>query len=487
MKQFITYLIIGVVVLASCNPFPRESKRMDAALEQAQLVYGEGENDTLLFIPELDKAASFYAQKKDYGKAALAALYHGYAEMDYDKTTAMEAFKTAEQFGVLVHDSFTVARAQYQTGRLLYNDGMEMEAVTCFSKADVNFKGHWKERALVHNMSASSYILNYNFDSAEIHLGQCLFYANKGNAPEIKQKAWNNYAVMNKLKGDYEKGLAYLRLIGNTSDSTRLALFYQNMGNMYRSMGNMDSTEYYYGLLETVLPKVPLKKETMISSYNVLSKFEKDRGNSTKAWAFRDVHDELMEELQSELERKSIYRIQQQYDHEVLRNQMSKKIIIRQRVIFVLCSLGVLGFVVLALLQIRLAKAHQREAEARELIMQYVHQYNDVLTKQGKTMQKVAMVMEHKNDLALLNDLKATVFGKKDPWTALLEVFDHLHPNKRLELIEQHPELNDLEIKDVILSYFNVSRQDEALMLKMNIHSVDKLRLNVKRKMQKQE
>ena len=99
-------------------------------------------------------------------------------------------------------------------------------------------------------------------------------------------------------------------------------------------------------------------------------------------------------------------------------------------------------------------------------------------------MQKLAIVMNNKDDAVLLGNLKATVFGKKDPWDALMEVFDILHPNMRLGLKEQHPELSELEIKDVILSYFNVSRQDEALMLKMNIHSVDKLRLNVKKMMQ---
>ena len=80
-------LLIWLALLAfvSCSPYPRESQRIKAAFETAQQVYDDGENDTLLFIPELDKASAYYARKKDFGKAALSALYQGYAEKDYDK------------------------------------------------------------------------------------------------------------------------------------------------------------------------------------------------------------------------------------------------------------------------------------------------------------------------------------------------------------------------------------------------------------------
>ena len=115
-------------ILTSCGPYSSEARRMDAAFEQARLVYGEGENDTLLFIPELDKASAYYASKKQYDKAALSALYHGYAEMDYDKAEAMEAFSNAERYGLLVNDCLTMARAQYQMGRMLYKDRIEKEA-----------------------------------------------------------------------------------------------------------------------------------------------------------------------------------------------------------------------------------------------------------------------------------------------------------------------------------------------------------------------
>ena len=62
-------------------------------------------------------------------------------------------------------------------------------------------------------------------------------------------------------------------------------------------------------------------------------------------------------------------------------------------------------------------------------------------------MQKLAIVMENKEDKALLDNLSSTVFGKKDPWDAFVEVFDILYPNKRERIRTQHPELTDLEQK----------------------------------------
>ena len=104
IKAFIAVLAY-FFVLASCSPFPREKERMAAAMEQAESIYGDGnlmiETDTVLFIPGLSDASAYYARKKQFGKAALAALYNGYAEKDYDKEMAMNSFKDAERYGGL--------------------------------------------------------------------------------------------------------------------------------------------------------------------------------------------------------------------------------------------------------------------------------------------------------------------------------------------------------------------------------------------------
>ena len=132
----------------------------------------------------------------------------------------------------------------------------------------------------------------------------------------------------------------------------------------------------------------------------------------------------------------------------------------------------------------RIDALKKQEIKAKELTLSYISQYTDLLAKQGKIMQKLAIVMENKEDKALLDNLRATVFDKKDPWDALVEVFDTLHPDERERIRQQYPELTEMEFKDIILSYFGVSRQDEALMLKISVHTIDKIRTSVKKKTQ---
>ena len=137
------WILIVAAILAACNPFPRESERMAEAMAQAEAVYGDGnllvETDTVLFIPGLAEASGFYAGKKQYGKAAMAALYNGYTERDFDKEVAMASFKEAERYGNLAGDSLTMARAEYWMGKFLFFEGGVENALSSFSKALLMF------------------------------------------------------------------------------------------------------------------------------------------------------------------------------------------------------------------------------------------------------------------------------------------------------------------------------------------------------------
>ncbi len=52
---------------------------------------------TLTTSPELERAAAYYARKKQYAKAAHAALYSGFVQQHYnEKEAAMRSFKEAK-------------------------------------------------------------------------------------------------------------------------------------------------------------------------------------------------------------------------------------------------------------------------------------------------------------------------------------------------------------------------------------------------------
>ena len=240
-----------------------------------------------------------------------------------------------------------------------------------------------------------------------------------------------------------------------------------------------------------------------------------------------------MSKIQSSIEKKSVFRVQQQYNYESLQNTMNKKLIQKQRLITLIGFFAIIGLATLAISQIRLAKTRKQEAEAKTSLFHfmqqnkdltqkhetsekaladlsmmlkadekayqnlirknseiesacntYAQQLSDALNKEALVMRKLDIFLKNKEEKAYLAALKDAVFeNNEDHWEALMEVFDLLYPNVRSNLALQHPELTEMEQKDFILSYFNVSRDEEAHLFQKSIHTVDKLRNTVRQKM----
>ncbi len=523
MKNRCIIFWLVFMALAACSPYPRESKRMAEAFEQAQLVYGKGENDTLLFIPELDKASAYYAQKGDYGKAALAALYHGYAEKDYDKTLAMNAFKEAEQYGELVHDSLTVARAQYQMGRMLYGDYMHEESLSMFKKSDMNFGNHYGERALVMNAQACSYILLHDYDNADSCLSKSLFFAEQGDSNEAKQKALNNYAKLYQLQGEYGKAIECLRMI-KPEDEQQTVLKQLNLGNVFMVTGEMDSAAFYYQLMEASLTKPEMDAETKVAAYNSFSVFEELKGDLDSSINYRKAYEKALDEVWDKREQKRIYRIQRQYDYETLQNALNRKFANKQRIIAITSIMLALMSAALTISQIRLAQKRKQEAETnaamfhfmrqnenltqineemkqvhledeesfRTLVQKYLKIQNDsinyakdlsvALERERKIMMYLHFYLQNPKDKRPLNVMETIVFEDKNHLDALVDVIDKIYPNQMETQKTMFPELEKDEHIILLLSHFNMSRQEEAALLDISLPMLDKLKGRMREK-----
>ena len=113
-------------------------------------------------------------------------------------------------------------------------------------------------------------------------------------------------------------------------------------------------------------------------------------------------------------------------------------------------------------------------------------QYGEMLThslkKEQAVMLRLHLFLENKGDEELLGELEESVFGKQEHWEAILKAVDQLYP--QLKEIVSHEELglDELEQKDVILSYIGVSRHDEALLLHKSTDMVDKIRNRSRKK-----
>ena len=459
---------------------------------------------TVYTNPELERAVAYYAKKKQYDKAALAALYSGFVQQHYsEKEAAMCSFKEAEQYGSLVADSLTMAQAQYWMGKLLLDEGMEQEALTALIAADSSFGNHYANKSIVQNTIAVCYLIQGDIDNAETSLQQSLIFARKTGLDKVKRKTYNNYAVLYQIIGNYEQAVLYLQQIANEPnlDDDELLMININLGDIFIESNNVVDAAICYKKVDSLLPETQVKAETKVSAYRFLSLFAEKQGDLTSALRYREQHEIVVSQIFSERQELMIYNIQKRYDYEALQNTLNQKL---SRTKSVMVLIVVLFFGVVILYLFRAVQRNKKEAETKANLLRFMNQNMELTQKQeatektqqdiarrlfdtqfkeALTMQKLSILLDNKSDVALLANLKQTVFNDKEPWDAILGLFDEMYPTLREKLQQQHPDLTEMELKDIILSYYNISRDEEALLLKKSVHTIDKWRNSVRKKM----
>ena len=527
-----------------------ERERMDMALLQAEALFGDcgdaispimdddffDDKGNLSTSPELERAAAYYAKKKQYAKAAHAALYSGFVQQHYnEKEVAMRSFKEAEQYGKLAVDSLCVAQAQYRMGKMLLYDGMKQEALDILQTSILGFDNRWVDKSLVMNMMGGANMLLGQYNASASCLDKSLAYAKEGNSSKAKQKTLNNYAVLCRLQRRYDDAIAYLRQMAGISNlsENELFVFYLNMGKIFSAANEMDSAAVYFNRLDMLLPFVDVGTETKASAYGALANFTEQQGNLQKSLLFKEQREELLYKVLEQRQEQAVFRIQQQYDYESLQNEMNRKLIRKQRFVTLFGILTIIGLTVLAVSQIRLAKARKEEAETKANLFHFMQQnkelvqkseeqkqsqiyltkkhkeseqaYEDLLKekemqeqtvaeygeklsyelkKEQSVMLRLHLFLQNQGDDELLKKLEKSVFGKQAHLDAMMETVDRLYPGLREIVKQEDLGLDENEQMDVIMSYFNISRHDEALLLDKTTDMVDKIRNRSRKKIQ---
>ena len=460
------------------------------------------EHANLSISPELEHTAAYYASKKQYDKAARAALYSGFVQQYYnDNASAMLSYKDAEYYGELVGDSLTVAHAQYRVGKLLYKEDLAKEALDILQFSDSNFGNHYANKSIVQNTIAVCFLLQGDIDNAETCLQQSIIYARKCHLNKVKRKALNNYAVLYQIMGNYDQAVLCLRQVGVEPDldDNELLMLNINMGDIFVESNMIDSAAFYYRIVDSLLPESRAKTETKVSAYRSLSLFAEKQGDTMKALRYREKHEGLVYDYMIQRQEQAVFHVQKQYDYETMQNRMNQKLSRTKNIIAIITVLF-LGVVVLY----RAVQRNKKEAETKANLLRFMNQ-NLELTQQQEalqkthqdiarklfeaqfkdalTMQRLSIFLDNKGDTVLLTNLKQTVFNDQEPWDAMLDLFDEMYPTLREKLQQQYPNLTEMELKDVVLSYYNISRDEEALLFKKSVHTIDKWRNNVRKKM----
>ena len=489
-----------------------EGKRMDIAMLQAEALFGDRDDreisplmddeffDDKPFLstsPELERAADYYARKKKYDKAAHAALYSGFVQQHYgEKTHAMQSFKDAERYGEMVKDSLTVARAECLMGKLLYDDYMESEAIVMFKSANDAFGNHFTEKAMVQNMMSVCYMLQRDYENAEKCLQQSMAYAKQSNIDKVRIKILNNYAVLYRQQRKFGQSMEYLRLIAKEFclDNSELFMFYLNSGKTFLSSGEIDSASYYFHRMEKLLPETDLKPMTKVSAYEALFRLVESQNHDSLALQYHVMQNSLLYEVLSKQREQSIYRIQQQYDHENLQNALNRKIILRHRIILIISILLFLSTVVILVLQIRHKQMREAEAEMRM-------QIDDLKNNLRESVKSTYLEQELSSRIRLIILAKRTqqeaydpkkewnpiviklMNGKESVFEAVVEEMEKVYPSLYAVLRQKLPELNETETKVCLLSCSDLSNTEMAEILGVSKHTIDKNRSKLRDKL----
>ena len=483
-----------------------ERQRMDMALLQGEALFRDAPLDDDSFedtayriatSPELEHAADHYAKKKQYAKAAHAALYSGYVQQHYnEKEAAMHSFKDAEQYGLLSNDSLTVARAEYRMGKMLYDNYSEKEALYMYNKADDMFGNRYEERAYTKNLEAVAHIVLKQFDNAEQCLSQSLIYAEQSHSPRARRKAINNYAVFYRLKGEHQQAINCLRLIENDSmlSDTDKVLLYLNLGKTYLIQGESDSAVSCFQRMEYILPKSNVKQETKIAAYGALSYFAENSGDVESALHYLKLRDENVEKVSDEIEQENLFSIQRKYDYESIQNSLNAKIIQRQRIILVFGVLLFCSFVVLFTLQYRQKQLLESEKEMRRQIETMKHNLRQTVSTavlDAEIATRLRLVLSVNRTIKHAKDpknewkplVKQVMNGKESPFEAAQVAIETAYPNLYQAILEKYPNLTETEAKVCLLSYSDLSNAEMAEILGLRLNTINQNRSTLRRKL----
>lgn len=478
--------------------------RMNMSLMQAEALFThpDGERRELsqrikakkiYTMPELERSAEYFAEKGDYLKASYGALYSGYVLHELRDDAAMICFKDAAKYADITGDSLTYARAQKNVARLLYESYMIDQAIDVLMKTENYFGNNYAERVNVLNSMAVLSILLKRFVVAEKCLEQGLTYLNLEASPNMYWKVVNNFSVCCREQGKIDDAIGYLRNLDDESDTTKILIHYLNYGKTFVKGLQYDSAAYYFNEVKKLLPSAKIKDETIVSAYGAFSAFEELRKDYASALLYRKMHENLQFEIQEKLRKDNLYHINQKYDYETLQNTMNRRIISNYRIEMMMAVVIIIVLAAALVLYYRIIQKNKKEAEMKATLLRVmkdnenlIQDKSDNLAEKLRSMQRLEILTKDQKDKYLLANLEKEMFGNKNHWEVMTDLFNAVYPGLYDTLKEKYPDMSEIECRVYMLSNFDLTRLDEALLLDVSTSVLDKARGKVK-KLQEQE
>ena len=308
-----------------------------------------------------------------------------------------------------------------------------------------------------------------------------------------KQKILNNYSVLYREQGDYEQAISYLRQNLEEVDSNALVINYLNIGYIYIYSDLYDSAAFYAQKALDLSKSVKVKPETEVSIYFSLYFIAKMQENYPLALYYHEIHEKLLYNIQSEIEMKNLYNIQQQYNYEALQNKLNQEIIHKQRIILTISFLLLLvSIVVIGLLarQKKLLKEDERIRTELDKTKEELQKSVKAEVVEKELSRQIHLIITAnqiaKNAADFKKEWSPLVYKinneKDNMFEAALVAIERIYPDMYATIQHKYPNLNETETKVMLLSCSDLSNKEIAAILELSIHTVNKCRSEINRK-----
>lgn len=495
-----------LLLLAACNSLDPEAERMEMALQQGQAIYGDDRDATdptqqngnflldsvmnfTYIVPDIDRAPDYFAQKGQPKKAALAALYKGYdlQEIAAD-SLALPCFEEATRYGLLANDSLTVARAQFQTGRLLYQKDQYKEAAAALESADRYFGQRLYERAFVQNILGLNYYFLNEPDKAETCFNQCVTLTEESGNDDALWRAAFNYSVMLgndtvNLNGD---GILALRQLETGKDGLKLAvkafamqimLMNYNLRNGIEPICD-DSCNYYSEIWADAMQSISDIKMFLAygCQHDLFPVF-------TPHW---DTDDNLGGGFYT---LKKDNRQRQRDEYLALRNATDGEKIQKQHKTLVYCIVALVAVVlIIGAVLFWMKRKPKTEEKAKVAPTKTEMPETDPFVGQDISA-RLRLILTAVRAKKRANDFKKewnplvrqVMNGKETPFEAAASVIEGTYPGLQAKISELYPDLNETDSKVCLLSCSDLTNSEMGELLGLTVYSVNKSRSKLRK------
>ena len=418
-------------------------------------------DDTLIYIP-----VSYFLQKKDIPKTALAYFYSGRVHKQRrEDEKAMQDLLLAKEYAEKLGDNNLLGLIHFDLGFMYYEDLNFESALNNYRLSHDYFRKAGNEKNAVYILgNIGNVYLNQEPQQTELafdNYNQVLRYAESVKDTGFVISTLINIAVAYEQIKDYRRAKDFLlQSIAADKHGKYSTANYTTLSRIYLYLNLPDSAIYY---AEQLSLKAVRDKDytTLYNYYDLMGGIYTSMSKYKQASESYQKQNELLVSFYEQRIKQSVLDVQEKYDSERLKSSLQKTELHRQFLLIITLSSVLAAILLTGFLSIiikrRKEKIRQMEQNLetmRGMLKGYnenKHSLRQALLEALDIAKKIAQLHTVPSNTAEYNQTYFKIFGKnmseKLDWNNLYPVIDKLYDGFVEKLREKYPDLPEKDIR----------------------------------------